>query len=108
MYTKKLLLELLQIQNPWYIKSVNFNKKQLTIEIDFKRGSTFEDNDNGNDASKAYKVYDTRIKTWKHLDILQYPCFIKARVPRVQRDDGRVRLISPCMGRIDEWSYIII
>lgn len=95
MYTKKLLLELLQIQNPWYIKSVNFNKKQLTIEIDFKKGSTFEDNDNGNDISKAYKVYDTRIKTWKHLDILQYSCFIKARIPRVKRDDGRVRLISP-------------
>lgn len=95
MYTKELLSKILQLQDPWYIKSVNFNYQQITIEIDFKRGSTFEDDDNGNDINKAYKVYDTRIKTWRHLDILQYPCYIKARVPRIKRDDGRVRLISP-------------
>jgi transposase len=95
MYTKELLSRILQLQDPWYIKSVNFNYQQITIEINFKRGATFKDDNNGNDISKLYKAYDTRIKTWRHLDIMQYPCYIKARVPRIKRDDGRVRLISP-------------
>ena len=95
MYTKELLSRILQLQDPRYINSVNLNDKQITIEIDFKRGSTFKDDDNGNGISKAYKAYDTRIKIWRHLDIMQYPCYIKARVPRIKRDDTRVRLIYP-------------
>ena len=94
MNIKELFFKTLQIQDPWYIKSIDLNE-QLTIEVDFKRGSTFEDDDNGNDISKAYKVHDTKIKTWRHLNFLQYGCCIKARVPRIKRDDGRVRLISP-------------
>lgn len=89
---KELFFKALEIQDPWYIKSINFNKdEQLIIEVDFKVGATFEDSE----TSKPYKAFSTVIKTWRHLDFLQYNCIIKARIPRVKRDDGRVRLISP-------------
>ena len=95
MNLKNIFFKALEIEDPWHIKSIDLIDDQLIIEVDFKPGSTFEDDDNGNDISKSYKAYDTVIKTWRHLDFLQYHCFIKARVPRVKRDDGRVRLISP-------------
>lgn len=89
---KELFFKALEIQDPWYIKSINFNKdEQLIIEVDFKMGATFEDSE----TSKSYKAFSTTIKTWRHLDFLQYNCIIQARIPRVKRDDGRVRLISP-------------
>ena len=92
---KELFFKALQIQNPWYIKSINFDSEKLIIEVDFKRGAVFMDDDNGKDKPKLYKVYSTTIKTWRHLNFLQYDCYIKARTPRIKRDDGRVRLISP-------------
>ena len=102
MSLKELFFKALEIKDPWYIKSIDLIDEQLIIEVDFKAGSVFEDdananNDSSNNASngKAYKAYDTVIKTWRHLDFLQYHCFIRARVPRVRRDDGKVRLIYP-------------
>jgi transposase len=95
MNLKELFFKALEIKDPWYIKSIDLVNEQLIIEVDFKAGSTFADDDNGNDISKPYKAYDTVMKTWRHLDFLQYHCFIKARVPRVKRDDGKVRLVSP-------------
>lgn len=95
MNLKEIFFKALEVEDPWYIKSIDLINDQLIIEVDFKVGSAFEDDDNGNDISKPYKVHDTVIKTWRHLDFLQYHCFIRARVPRIKRDDGRVRLISP-------------
>jgi transposase len=95
MNLKEIFFKALEVEDPWYIKSIDLIDEQLIIEVDFTAGSTFKDDDNGNDISKSYKAYDTAIKTWRHLDFLQYHCFIKARVPRIKRDDGKVRLISP-------------
>jgi len=95
MNLKEIFFKALEVEDPWYIRSIDLIDEQLIIEVDFKAGSTFEDDDNGNDVSKSYKAHDTVIKTWRHLNFLQYHCFIKARVPRIKRDDGRVRLISP-------------
>lgn len=95
MHINELFFRALQIEEPWYIKSITLKDDCLVIEIDFKRGAKFEDDDNGNDIKRMYGVHDTIIKTWRHLNFLQYKCYLKARVPRIKRDDGRVRLISP-------------
>ncbi len=54
---EQLFSQALGIVSPWYIKSVNFDSanKKLDIEVDFKKGSTFEDDDNGNTESKESK-----------------------------------------------------
>jgi len=87
-----LFQQALGINAPWLIKSVNFDakKKRLDIEVDFKRGSTFIDEESG----KAYKAYDSVKKEWKHLNFFEHECYLQARVPRIKRDDGKVRLIS--------------
>ena len=70
----------LGIVYPRYIKSVNFDSvnKKLDIEVDFKKGSKFKD-DNSNTStkpnlsdSKVYKAYDTIRKTWRHLNFFEH------------------------------------
>jgi len=93
----------LGISSPWFIKSMAFDEetKRLDIEIDFKRGSTFCEIDEEIDNPKSYKAYDTVNKTWRHLSFFQHECYLHARVPRIKRDDGRVRLIPP------PWSGVV-
>ena len=87
----------LGISSPWYIESLKFDVEtsRLDIFIDFKRGTTFTDNEEKEPSGKEYKAYDTVKKEWRHMNFFQHECYLHARVPRVKRDDGKVRLISP-------------
>jgi len=99
----ELFQQALHINAPWFIKSVDFDveKKQLDIHVDFKRGSTFADPDEDGELAKKYKAHDTVSKTWRHLNFFEHDCYLHARVPRIKRDDGKVRLITtPWAGKI--------
>lgn len=87
----------LGIASPWFIESVEFNTEQsrLDIYVNFKKGSTFRDSIEDDPSGKAYTAFDTVKKTWRHLNFFQHECYLHARVPRIKRDDGRVRLIPP-------------
>ena len=105
----ELFQQALHINAPWLIKSVDFNadKKRLDIYIDFKKGSTFVDPDATSDAAKMYKAYDTVQKTWQHLNFFEYECHLHARVPRIKRDDGKVRLIpTPWEGKVSGFTLL--
>ena len=105
----ELFQQALHINAPWLIKSVDFNadKKRLDIYIDFKKGSTFVDPDATADSSKEYKAYDTVQKTWQHLNFFEYECHLHARVPRIKRADGKVRLIpTPWEGKVSGFTLL--
>ena len=57
---------------------------------------------------KAYRenyfgVHDyNAYRTWRHLDILQYKTYIKARLPRLKDKDGKIRTIDPAWGNIND------
>jgi len=99
---QKLFEAALGITSPWYVKQIDFDvvNKSLRIDVDFKAGSTFKDESEGAD-SRAYKAYDTVKKEWRHLNFFEHECLLTARVPRVKRDDGRVRMIPP------PWSGVV-
>lgn len=90
METKNLFEIALGINSPWYVKSVEFTeeKRRLDIYIDFKKGAKFS-----YEREENLKPYDTKKKTWKHLNFFEYETYIHARVPRVQKGD-KVRLIK--------------
>lgn len=101
-----LFAKALGLASPWFIESINFDteKSKLDITINFKKGSTFVDSD---DESKAYKAYDTVNKTWRHMNFFQHECYLHARVPRIKRDDGRVRLIpSPWSEKLSGFTLL--
>jgi len=99
---QKLFEAALGITSPWYVKKIDFDviNKSLRIDVDFEAGSTFKDESEGADG-KAYKAYDTVKKEWRHLNFFEHECYLTARVPRVKRGDGRVRLIPP------PWSGVV-
>jgi transposase len=77
------------------------NYWETSVYIDFKKGSTFVDPDATTDSAKMYKAYDTVQKTWQHLNFFEYECHLHARVPRIKRDDGKVRLVpTPWEGKV--------
>jgi transposase len=86
-----LFTQALSVNSPWFINNVEFNNKQLDIYIDFKKGSKFTDNDD----AKSYTAYDTKMKRYRHMNFFEHECYLHVRVPRIKRDDGRVRMILP-------------
>ncbi len=83
----------LGLQSPWEIKEISFKKtdacKELHISIDFKRGSKFPDS-----KGQACEVYDTKQKTWRHLNFFEHSCYLHCRVPRIRTSDGKTHLID--------------
>jgi transposase len=54
-----------------------------------------------------YKAYDTVQKTWRHLNFFEHECHLHARVPRIKRDDGKVRLIpTPWDGQVSGFTLL--
>jgi len=82
MATKELFSVALNLQNPWFVKNVQFDvsKKRLDLFIDFHQGSRFHCPECG---QEDCLVHDTRSRTWRHLDFFQHQAYLTARVPRV-------------------------
>lgn len=89
---KSLFEQALSLSSPWFISNMDFDESRgrLDIHLDFVRGSHFCD-----ETGDACPVHDTIDKTWRHLNFFQHECYLHARVPRIKRSDGRVKLIVP-------------
>ena len=94
--TQDLFQLALNITDPWSVSNLDFNieSKRLDIYIDFKRGSTFDYIDKDNKTISNLKAYDTKSKTWRHLNFFEHECYLHARVPRVKLPNGKVKLIK--------------
>jgi len=94
---RTLFEQALHIQSPWYVKELQFNEqeKRLDIVIDFQRGGlfTYVDDSNGREFA-GLKAYDTKEKSWRHLNFFEHECYLHAKVPRVKLPDGKVRFIK--------------
>ncbi|MFH1798981.1 MAG: ISL3 family transposase [Candidatus Omnitrophota bacterium] len=97
MLTNQLFETALNIQQPWFIKDIQFDveKKRLDIHIDFKKGSVFHYESQEDNISGDFKAYDTEHKQWRHLNFFEHECYLHARVPRVNIDEKTKRLIEP-------------
>jgi len=97
MLTKPLFETALNIQEPWFIRDIQFDsdKKCLDIYIDFHKGSIFHYESQADNIKGDFKAYDTQEKQWRHLNFFEHECHLHARVPRVQIKEKNVRLITP-------------
>lgn len=93
MNSEHLFTMALGIHLPWEIKVVKFEENastnELHIEIDFKKGSKFKDNENN-----VCPVHDTVSKTWRHLNFFEHSCYLHCRVPRIKTKNGGVELVQ--------------
>ena len=83
----------LGLTSPWQVRACEFDpeKKQLDIQIDFPKGSTFSCPECGLVGCKAY---DTTDKKWKHLNFFQHETYLHARVPRVDCKDCGIKTVN--------------
>ena len=83
----------LGLQAPWQVSKVEFDsvKSQLTMMIDFPKGSRFSCPDCG---QLDCKSYDTEQKSWRHLNFFQHEAYLTARVPRSDCPRCGPRLIA--------------
>ena len=82
MNSESLFAVALGITPPWQVEGIEFSteSKRLDIKIGFQRGATFACPVCG----AAAPAYDTKEKTWRHLNFFQYDAYLTARVPRVK------------------------
>ena len=118
--TQDLFQKALNITDPWFVSDLQFDveSKKLDVYIDFKTGSMFSyENiqykteikkeivdekevdvetkiEVGRDSYDGLKAYDTKDKTWRHLNFFEHECYLHARVPRVKLPDGKTKLIK--------------
>jgi len=69
----------LGIYEPTFISDVTFENNELHITLDFYRGGEFPCPICG----ELHKVYDTELKTWRHLNFFQFKCYLHFHTPRV-------------------------
>ena len=76
---------------------VDFNEKAgaIKIYIDFPKGSIFRCPVCG----KEVKAYDTTEKEWRHLNFLQYACYLRVKVPRIDCLGDGIRQIDVSWAR---------
>jgi len=82
----------LGIQEPWMIKEIRLNEAnhELHITLDFVKGSTFS----CPECAQACKAYDTKERTWRHLNFFQFKTYLHARLPRIQCSEHGVKSIT--------------
>jgi transposase len=88
----------LGLQPPWRVADVRFDEeaKELHIDLDFVRGSVFACPGCG----KLVKAYDTKERTWRHLNFFEHKCYLHADFPRVECGDCGVHVADAPWARL--------
>lgn len=94
MNDKQLYATLLGLRAPWQVKAVNVSMKEGTVEVLVELGA---------DAKVACprcggeaRRYDKRMRSWRHLDTMQFRTVVTSEVPRVEcAEHGVVQLEVP-------------
>jgi transposase len=103
MDVETLFSKALGIEYPWKITGINFDssKKRLEINVDFARGAMFQHVDELTGEVQEYKAYDTKVKTWRHLNFFEHECYLVVRTPRIKPEGGGIQMIMP------PWSGVV-
>ena len=103
MDVETLFSKALGIEAPWMITGINFDssRKRLEISVDFVRGATFQHEDENTGKVNEYNAYDTKVKTWRHLNFFEHECYLIVRTPRIKPEGGGIQLVTP------PWSGVV-
>jgi transposase len=88
----KALSSILEIQKPWFIRELDVHKgtKSVNVYIDYEAGTTFK----CPNCEQDCKVHDSTYRVWRHLDIINYRCYLNIKIPRIRCDKHKVLVID--------------
>ena len=89
---KDTLSKILQVSKPWKIENIEVHHptKTVNVFIDYEKGTLFP----CSKCKKASKVYDSTYRTWRHLDICDYRCYLNIKIPRTVCQNDGVKVIE--------------
>lgn len=89
---EKVLSTILEVKAPWFISKLDAHKgtKTLNVFIDFERGTTFK----CPNCEQPCKVHDSTYRVWRHLDVMDYRCYLNIKMPRIKCDRHKVLAID--------------
>ncbi len=93
MFTENLFTKLLQLEEGWIVESVDtdFSEQEIYIQIACVLDHLVDDQ-----TAELCKVYDhAPMRSWRHLDTMQYKTFIKCQLPRIIASSGKVKTFQP-------------
>ena len=93
MFTENLFTKFLQLEQGWIVKSVetDLSEQEICIEI-----SCILDHFLDDETGEICKFYDRApVRSWRHLDTMQYKTFIKCQLPRIINSNGKVKTVQP-------------
>jgi len=95
MLSNQIFTVALGIKDPWFIQDITLDNetKRLDVHISFRRGAVFESVNK--DFPGKHKVYDSKQKTWRHLNFFEYECYLHCRTPRIDLGEGKTELVKP-------------
>ena len=91
---------LLSFPSYWIVEKIEHdalsNEVYIYVKFDTKEyKKAYPENYSGLHDYNAYR-------TWRHLDILQYKTYIKARLPRLKCKEGKIETIEPSWGKLSD------
>jgi len=91
-FTKEFFNLVLNFGDEWGIKKIEADHKKLHVYLYLEYVSDYyEDPDTLEEAI----LYDhSEQREWRHLDVLQYKCYVRCRIPRVKCRDGKTKQIA--------------
>ncbi|EDM74265.1 transposase [Plesiocystis pacifica SIR-1] len=92
MRDRDLYAKLLGIEDPWYVRDVDPRLEAGEVEIFISRDERAELPCPV--CGAAAGRYDTRTRTWRHLDTMQYKTLLTAEVPRVKCAEHGVKQLK--------------
>ena len=81
--------QILGVQAPWKVESVELNQEAGEIEVRVGCEQTRWKGESG----ERLHVHGYEERRWRHLDSCQYRTYLKAKVPRLKYPDGRTELV---------------
>lgn len=93
---------LLSLPSYWVVEQIEHNSMTDEVFIYVKF------NVKGYKASPGKEFYGLHdynsYRTWRHLDILQYKTYIKAKLPRIKDIEGNIKTIKPPWANLSDRS----
>lgn len=88
----KVLSDILEVKKPWFIREIDVHKgtKSVNVFIDYEEGTTFK----CPNCEQACKVHDSRYRVWRHLNMMDYRCYLNVKLPRIKCDRHKVLVIG--------------
>jgi len=92
MHDRELYARILGVTPPWRVEDVELKAQagEIHVRLGWERGSTLRCPECGAPCS----TYDSRERSWRHLDTCQYRTYLHAAVPRVECPTHGVRQIG--------------